>query len=110
MIPSIFTTEEIMMPEPTPPNVTDHQDTINWRKHTPLSAALHSFSLSAWDASLLPAIHWIYTQQPQVNSYKAALNTGNLRFFTGRAAIGLMATGCAFEAASDAIRSYNNPS
>lgn len=97
------------MSNPTNSNVEDLQDARSLRKHTPLSAALNSFSISAWSASLLPALHWLCTEQPQVNSYRTAMNTGNLRFFTGRAAVGLMATSYAFAAASDAVRSYNSP-
>lgn len=55
---------------------------------------------------LLPAAHWLFTEQPKVNSVKTALKTSNLRYFSGRSALGLFLLGAILKSTGGVMTDY----
>lgn len=55
--------------------------------------------------SIYSALHWFFTKQPKVNLLKEAITQGNLRYFSGRAAVGLFFLGSLTHSTSRKINS-----
>lgn len=80
------------------PKLTDRE-----KKTLGRGAGLEQLGSSFQTYSLFPAAHWAYTEARQVHSYRAAIRTTNLRYFSGRAALGLFVGGAALRVVGNAL-------